>query len=58
MHVVVLDNRDPRSGAFLFSYTLDWRASNITHPAFRVKKLDWSVPGFLKIEPEEPAPLP
>jgi hypothetical protein len=58
MYMVVLDNRDPRAAAFLFSYTLDWRIQNIIHPAFRVKELDWSAPGFLKISPEDPGPAP
>lgn len=58
MHFIVLDGRDPRSATFLFTYTLEWRTHNITSPAFQARDLDWSTPGFLRIEPEAPAPLP
>ncbi|MCY1227077.1 hypothetical protein D9M72_393360 [compost metagenome] len=58
MHMIVLDSTDPRAGAFLFSYTREYRAGNINQPAFWAPTLDWATPGFLKIEPQEMSPLP
>lgn len=51
MHIVVLDGSNPRSGTFVFPYTLEWSTGAIRNPALRCPALDWSVPGFLRIEP-------
>ena len=55
MHVVILDGTNPATAASVFSQAREWKTGNITNPSYLCKTLDWSTPGFLRIQPE---PLP
>lgn len=57
MHIVLIDGTDPKAQALVFPQALDWRTLNITHFSYWTKALDWSTPGFLKIEPLQKSEL-
>lgn len=58
MHVVILDGTNPKTATSVFPQAREWKTGNITNPSYLCKTLDWSAPGFLRIQPESlPIPL-